>query len=816
MIRSSSRLVSPYAADATILLRGTGTAAYDTALLQEAIDDAPDGAIIDGGNSLFTLAISSDAYWYYASQPARPVYPAVKLRRSNITLRRMRFTVDRPEYASNIARPALFATDINLIRGTLENLTFEYLDFDFKHPITATLVSALHLIGVRGVCLRRNRYRTSGTAYADVPISANGSGHFQGTISANGFSDVGTVRFTSGTLPPEVEFDRDYYLRPATNTFRISETYGGAFVSMTGGPYTATAYVIQNRGRCLTVDNCDDVRIDDCDWDHIRQGFFGNCNRDLFINGMRMRWFSEGFDVDMGLVRGGISNADASDGFSESQFLDLANVVDLQVSGVNTTRVGQTCQIYVKAHDAEDYAHLYKFKYPWPCVFAIGTPGTITSAGCQIKNDMRFWIDEPDSAYTFPTGADKYTTYRAKNVDPDTQTFEFYADTDGTKASIALSGSPSGTFILRVISEDADMTPCTGVTIDNVTIADSAGISSDSDIMISTEREGRVGLDRPQYLNGAAIFSQDVTVSNVTITRGKRVLVNEARALTACAWNLTDMEPGTDSVLGFAAVFRQSGNADGRANSLLAGMIDDVSVKDSQGGGVYISRPETLIVDRIRVDGYNLQANDATIYGVRGSSMASRGGVKTLREITVGGGVAGSTATEVDFWPEVGTDGGTGKFNMLGPFACLTSGAIKVKGDLGNLILNQTRVIIPAQDTTAAATINYPLTMDPTRGGKVMAASVQTLAAIAGSDPNYTNLRFRKYNLAGVYENLTSSQEFDQDAVSANTNRDWGTLATNTSTDIYPGEHLVLEFTRAGTGSVTPVFVFSYAIVPFL
>jgi hypothetical protein len=298
-------------------------------------------------------------------------------------------------------------------------------------------------------------------------------------------------------------------------------------------------------------------------------------------------------------------------------------------------------------------------------------------------------------------------------------------------------------------------------------------------------------------------------------------MVNEADNITIRGLKLIDCNPainvGNMATEGAALVLRQSSNdTTAIAASLLRGTVEDVTIVNSQGMGVYISRPENISVNRISVNGYNLQEDDDTAYGVRGVAMAERGGIKTLGEIAVKNGTDGPTVTAVDLWPEVGSGGGTGKFNLPGPFACLTSGAIKVKGDMGNLILNQTRVIIPSQSTIAAATVNFPLNMDPTRGGKVMAASVQTLAAIAGSDPNYTDLRFRKYNISGSYENLTSAQEFDKDAVAANTNRDWSALSTNSATDLVAGEYLVLEFTRQGTGSVTPVFVFSYAVVPFL
>lgn len=824
MIRTQSRVLSN---SSLIEIRGTGTAAYDTALLQATIDGAADNAVIDLGNTEFALktAEPDDPYWYYVSSPARRIYPAVKLLRSNITIRNGRFRHELPDTAYAAGdRPTLFSTNLNLQRNTLRNITFEDLEFDFRSPGAVTLCAAATFLGVNGLRLIRNRYFTSGDSHAVTLTSS--SGNLLVNWTAHGYSVPATIRFSGDTLPAVIEPGRDYFIRTVTtDSFEISEESNGTALALASGTYSATAYAIQMRGRCLTIDNCDNVLDDHPEYDHIRQGWFANCNRDVVIDTPRFNIFAEAIDIDIGLTRGKIINPTFTNAFNEGQGLDLSNVVDFQLTGLTADRVTQAYQIYAKTENAENYEEFNGFHYSWPCVFTTGTPGTITSVAtatgfddvpCPITADMRFWIDEPSSAYTMPTGAAIFTTYRAKNVNAATGTFEFYADADGTKTSINLSGSPSGTFTLKVISETADMTVCKNIIVDNVTITNALG--TDNDVMISNERACRAGTDRNQGQTGMGVFVQNITLSNHTIVNGTRLLVNEAENITIRDLKMVNCAPGTNNGSGAspgaALALRQSSNdTTAISQSLLSGTVDGVEIVDSQGMGVYASRPENIRLSNIKVDGYNLQASDDTAYGIRGALMADRGGVKTFGEMRSSGGTNGSTVTAVDFWPEIGVGASTGQFNLIGPFDF--GSAIKVKGDIGANVGNQLQRVIPSQATSATA-IKIPLETDRQRGGKFLYASLQNLDAISGSTPNYSNLRIRKVNSAGTVSNLTSDQAIDSAAVAVATSRSWSVDPTNAATDVAAGEFVYVELTRAGTGSTIPNLLLTYVFVPYL
>lgn len=817
--------------DYYVFLRATGNAVRDTAALQAVIDAVPDGAIIDLCNTLFSIktAEPDDVYWYYASQPSRPVFAGIKLTRGNITIRNGRFRQELPDSAySSGYRPALFCTYVNLQRGTLRNLTFENLSFDFKSTSLIALAAAFYLVGVDGVRLIRNKYYTSGQSHAVTITSVSGDAQINWT--AHGYEDPATIRFSGDDLPVEIEADRDYFIRPAVgsdpNAMRISETDDGPMVPLASGTYAATAYAVQLLGRCLTVDNCDNVLDDHCEYDHIRQGWFANCNRDVTFDSPTFNVFAEAMDIDIGLVGASIINPTFTNGYREGQGMDLAGVVDVQIIGVQSDRAAQAFQIYTKARNAEDYTALDRNHYSWPCVFTLGSPGIITSVAtatgapntpCPILEDERLWIDEPSGLYTFPTGVDKFTTYRAKNVDSVAGTFNIYADTDVTKTAINFTGSVSGTFEFFMIAEVADITTCKNILIDNVTITNGLGI--DNDIMLSTERQLRAGVDRAQALRGVGPFVQDLTMTNVNVSQSKRILVNEGQNITLQNINLTDCSPGSDDGSatrpGAALVLLQSRNdTDAIAESILSGTVENVVVTNSQGMGVFIYRPSNFSINRITVDGFNLQEEDNTAYGVRGSQMAGKPGLKTLGEIVVTNGLSGGTVTAVDFWPEVAS-GVDGFFQLNGPFLLESSGSIKIKGDLGPLVINQSARVIPSQAVGATA-IQIPLETERLCGGKFLYASLQNLAAITGSAINYSNLRIRKVDSAGTVSNITSDKAIDDAAVSAATSRDWNVDPTNAATDVLAGEYVYAELTRTGTGSTIPNLLLTYVFVPYV
>lgn len=177
--------------------------------LQEALNAAREGAVIDLADNVLRLTPKGESHFYFGNLTRYLVYPATVLTTSNVTFRNGTLRiVSREGVTANDVQPAI-ATPKFLIPGSLRNISFEGTTIDTANDGDAINSNqrGVYLVGVNGVRFSKTKARSSGArrgyfAHLQNCENVTISGHRHRNVTG-GFN----FRYCRGVTFSDCEFD---------------------------------------------------------------------------------------------------------------------------------------------------------------------------------------------------------------------------------------------------------------------------------------------------------------------------------------------------------------------------------------------------------------------------------------------------------------------------------------------------------------------------------------------------------------------------------------------------------------------------------
>lgn len=177
------------------------------------------------------------------------------------------------------------------------------------------------------------------------------------------------------------------------------------------------------------------------------------------------------------------------------------------------------------------------------------------------------------------------------------------------------------------------------ITVSNVTATDSImpGFGSEVPVRVGIGRDGSQGT-----LRKGRPPPRDIILDNWNIEGGRYVYTYEADNICFRNWTLRNGR--ADGPNGGPCAFWLSSSTGGTvdtpealADADLRAVIEDMTIINSPGGGVYIDRPGNVRIKGLRIQGYNLDGR-TDAYGLKMSGLNARAGRIHVDHLDISGG----------------------------------------------------------------------------------------------------------------------------------------------------------------------------------
>ena len=548
------------------------------------------------------------------------------------------------------------------------------------------------------------------------------------------------------------------------------------------------------KGRGLWAQNCRYRTSTRMVYDTIQQAYFTaydyySTETDIYADGVWEFYDGDGYIKGMQASNIRVKNLTTGD-----ELFDIASIQDSVISGIDCENVGNIAYMYVKQQSAwptyaEYWKHTAGAAYPVVTI-NIGT-GVITWPGdYDLVADGKVTFETTGA---LPTGLTTTAMYYIVGSSITGFSAQVAATPGG--AAIGLSGTQSGVHQAKRFPYTPE--GCKNVTIENVRGYNLRSNGASSTVAVST---ARTTFER----DNTPVQCEDITFRDWKLYGGNKFYILEGTGIVIDDVLLDGFEPGTGAETGAAFIAIQSlASASRIILSQLEIDIRNLRIKDSEGMGALILSATVLRGRNITVDGYNLQGNANTAYGVYLGDLGRKSGRVDVDGINVVTTITNCTdlyiderATPEEYILRVGEDL---------RLRTTASGFVNVRCDTSAMCDNRTTLNLPTYNTAASAVWDDTVLQSSKAYHRILGASVINHDAIAGDAVNNSRLRFFR-SVAGVHNGIANlTFPIDEAAKVADLENYQSGDPTDADTLIAPGEALITSVSaRAGTGSTTP------------
>lgn len=362
------------------------------------------------------------------------------------------------------------------------------------------------------------------------------------------------------------------------------------------------------------------------------------------------------------------------------------------------------------------------------------------------------------------------------------------------------------------------------VTIANVTATGYASVGGRGLFMIGNHRDSG-------FPGGNIAPVRDIMISGLIAENTNRIQCYECDGLTLDKITMTNPKTITSTLWGAAINTRQSDSApnfsnpvvypdtDNIATSVLRGAMSNITIRNSDGGGVWAVGPATMGFENIEVYGYHTGNKSGQGIALRVSNIGRKSGLVTFGGyIDIRGAANASTAQDLRLDALTGAAAicrldfrsATLNFGSVGATTISISG---VSADMKRCVMPAIRAIIPRVDMSGAAPNTFLPIYQPPPGYKmfIVGGFISPSANLTADATNNVAASLFKMNTA----NPTAGLYVNASVVTINgVNRNLGDVV-DMGSSFYSAEQtftendqLIVRYGRNGTGAiVAPLFV---------
>lgn len=361
------------------------------------------------------------------------------------------------------------------------------------------------------------------------------------------------------------------------------------------------------------------------------------------------------------------------------------------------------------------------------------------------------------------------------------------------------------------------------VSVKGVKATGYASIGGRSLIMVGQNRDS-------SWTYGNILPPLDITIEDVEATNTNRITVYEGEVSIRNV-RLRDTKNITSTLWGAALSLYQSSSTantsnpsvypdtDNIATSVLRGVVEDVSVWNSDGGGVWALGPSTVNFSNILVNGYHTGNKSGQGQGFRVSMIGRKAGL-----ITFGGFIdvrgAANAASAQDLRLDALTGAGAicrldlrGATWNLGSVGATTISISGVSADMKRCVVPLVRAIIPRIDMSGSAPNTFTPIYQPPAGFKafILGGFISPSANLTADVTNNVAASLFKMNTAnptaGLYVNA-SVVSINGVARNLGDVVDMGSAFYTAEQTFTENDQLNVRYGRNGSGAiVAPLFV---------
>lgn len=803
---------NPIFAD-SIHVYGTGVAAEDVTNIQDGLDRAEaagKGLFLIGS---FLIKFPATPSFDWANNPDFPTYIAIFLR-SNVATFGINCTIEiDPLSFTPVAQAKflIFGTLLNVAPDTLQNVFFENITFDFNNNrgvIGSTFIYGFGVFGTTVFGRRDIRFITStdnyngrgiiaANVYRWVDVNISHAEIVQGYF-LNYCYDVTMNTITFDSLAECMDVDAPCWRFNISNVTATNlRLEASLFDFATLNDSVVTGIQINGYSKIVELYNKDNSFADFATW--YEWASAKNCS------------ISVASPAVVSCVGHNLSEGGPF-GFSDSRG-DPAGPLAVETLYWARNVTADTFQVSQVVRQTTLGANPFASTAA-SAVLTVSDTGHGMLSGQWVRyNGARGFTDIPDDELN----NDHVVTVLNANT---------YTITITTPATASTTGGGTSVYA-RCQSLVETVSPSVGipglrnvanlVSSDNNVISDIAGKNSyldNADIVVSNNRF----TTNSRWWRGANSRLQvnGLSLNNVSITGGRRVLIQEGSDINIDNLSLFAMQPDViiaDQKAAFCAT-QSLEDALARIDSALDLRITNSTVNGSVGSAFSFRAPRRMSATGLSARNFGSLTEIFARSGFNISQLNVKSGFVNLGEFSGGAGRPNCTDFQI-------SSGGSAAQNVdfTGPFAFTSTatGVTNVAPVSGVTINTRTSVTLPSVTSVGGTGITViPIYQNNSQYARLLVASIVNLTAITGNATDFTTINIVKSS-AGSTVNMGSGLSVDAGNQNACSSRDFPLDNSADRTVVAPGQMLYVQFTRGGSGVGSSVqsLVLNFLALPY-